>query len=101
MAGWKVIMEDLAEAELTQLLIEKIVTSSDIKVLLRWVYEMEEFGPVFIAQSNEWYDHKLERQWKGYRSSAFSHSGRVIYKINNDEIIVLVKRVTTNHNYFR
>lgn len=90
MTGWKVKMEYKAEAELTQLLKDKIITLSDIKVLLQWVSEMEEFGPEYIAQSNEWY---------GHRSSAFSKSGRIIYKILNDEIIVQVARVTTDHNY--
>ncbi|MBC7429844.1 MAG: hypothetical protein H7336_14615 [Bacteriovorax sp.] len=99
MTGWKVKMEYKAEAELTQLLKYKIITLSDIKVLLQWVSEMEEFGPEYIAQSNEWYDHELEREWYGPRSSAFSNTGRIIYKILNDEIIVQVARVTTDHNY--
>ena len=99
MARWKVRIDDEAEAELTRLLKNKMVTPSDIKVLLRWVYEMEEFGPEYIAQSSEWYDHKLEREWKFYRSSAFSHSGRIIYKITANEIIVHVARVTIDHNY--
>ncbi|MDO9182032.1 MAG: hypothetical protein Q7U04_06470 [Bacteriovorax sp.] len=34
-------MEDKAEAELTKLLKDKIITLADIKVLLRWVSEME------------------------------------------------------------
>lgn len=99
MTHWKVKMEDKAEAELTILLKDKIVTTADIKVLLRWVSEMEEFGPTYVANSSEWHDHELEREWSGHRSSAFSHSGRVIYKIIDDQIIVLVARVTANHNY--
>lgn len=99
MAHWKVKMEDKAEAELTKLLKDKIVTPADIKVLLRWVSEMEEFGPGYVAKSSEWHDHELDREWKGYRSSAFSSSGRVIYKIIDDQIIVQVARVTTDHNY--
>lgn len=99
MAFWKVKMEDEAEAELTKLLKDKIVTSADIKVLLRWVFEMEEFGPGYVAKSSEWRDHELDREWRGYRSSAFGSSGRVIYKIIDDQIIVQVARVTTDHNY--
>jgi mRNA-degrading endonuclease YafQ of YafQ-DinJ toxin-antitoxin module len=95
---WKVKMEEKAEAELTQLLKDKIITTADIKVLLRWVSEMEEFGPEHVAKSREWHDHKLEREWQGYRSSAFSCSGRVIYKIIDDLIIVQVTRVTADHN---
>ena len=96
---WKVKMEDKAEADLTQLLKNNIVTKEDIKVLLRWVSDIEEFGPDFVANSPEWHDHLLEREWSGYRSSAFSSSGRVIYRILDDLIIVEVARVTTDHNY--
>ncbi len=99
MARWKVKMEDEAEAELTELLKDKIVTPADIKVLLRWVSEMEEFGPEYVARSREWHDHELEREWQGHRSSAFSSSGRIIYKIVDDQIIVQVARVTTDHSY--
>lgn len=99
MAHWKVKMEEKAEAELTMLLKDKIINPGDIKVLLRWVSEMEEFGPFYVANSSDWHDHELEREWKGYRSSAFSKSGRVIYKIIDNQVIVLVAKVTADHNY--
>ncbi len=101
MAHWTVKMGNKAEAKLTKLLKDKIVTKADIKVLLRRVAEMEEFGPEHVAKSKEWHDHELDRKWKGYRSSAFSSAGRVIYKILDNEIIVLVARVTADHNYKR
>lgn len=41
MPHWKVIMEEKAEAELTDLLKDKVITKFDIKVLLRWGFEME------------------------------------------------------------
>lgn len=84
---------------MTKLLKDKIIKKADIKVLLRWVSEMEEFGPKYVANSSEWHDHELDRDWLGYRSSAFSSSGRVIYKIMRDQIIVQVERVTADHNY--
>lgn len=99
MANWTVKMEVKAEADLTKLLKNKIITKADIKVLLRWVSEIEEFGPNHVAQSIEWHDHELGREWSGYRSSAFSHSGRVIYRIINKQIIVLVAKVSADHNY--
>ena len=99
MAHWTVKIEDKAEAELIKLLEDEIVTKADIKVLLRWVSEMEEFGPQYVAKSKKWHDHELAREWTGHRSSAFSRSGRVIYKIFNDQIVVHVARVTTDHNY--
>ena len=60
---------------------------------------MEEFGPDHIASSREWHDHALERTWRGYRSSAFSKSGRVIYRVFETKVIVEVHRVTADHNY--
>lgn len=99
MLYWKVIIEDHAELQLTILLKEKKITKDDIKVLLRWVFEMEENGPDFIKNSSEWYDHALEREWQGYRSSAFSYSGRIIYKVIENKILVKVAKVTIDHNY--
>lgn len=99
MARWKVSMEDKAEVELTHMLKEGILTKDDVKVLLRWVSDMEEFGPEYVANSPEWHDHPLEREWQGHRASAFSSGGRVIYQILADSIVVKVARVTTEHNY--
>lgn len=99
MAKWSVEMTEVAESELRAMLKKMIVTNSDVKVLLRWVDEMEELGPEHIANSSEWHDHELDREWAGYRSSAFSSSGRVIYKIVDNKITVEVHRVTTDHNY--
>lgn len=99
MAYWKVMIEVKAETELSLLLKKKVITKADIKVLLRWVSEMEEFGPEFISTSSEWHDHELEREWFGFRSSAFSNSGRIIYKIIEDQVIVQVVRVTAHHDY--
>ncbi len=99
MASWQVKMTDKAEKELKSLLKKGLVSKVDVKVLLKWVDEMEEFGPERIAKSKEWHDHPLEREWDGFRSSAFSSSGRVIYRIENKKITVEVYRVMTDHNY--
>lgn len=94
-------LEKKAEMELFQLIEKEILTKEDIKVLLRWVSDMEEFGPDYIAESHEWYDHPLKREWLGYRASAFSHKGRVIYRILSNVVVIQVVRVTTEHNYKR
>ena len=92
-------MAKRVEEEVTALLKSKAISQPDIKVLLRWIDEMTEFGPDHIAASSEWHDHELEREWKGYRSSAFSSSGRVIYRVNGKLIEVQVHRVTATHDY--
>lgn len=98
-AKWTVDMTAQAKSEIKDILKKGYLNNSDIKVLLRWVDEMEEFGPGHIAKSSEWHDHQLEKEWAGFRSSAFSNAGRVIYKILENKIIVEVHRVTTDHNY--
>lgn len=99
MVRWCVMMESQAEEELRRMLQHQILSSADIKVLLRWISDMEEFGPKFISNSSEWHDHALEREWFGHRSSAFSHSGRIIYKVMEDLIVVKVAKITTDHDY--
>lgn len=98
---WKVDITSEAKGELKELLRQGAVTNADISVLLRWVREMEEFGPDYIARSHEWHDHELEREWSGFRSSSFSSAGRVIYKIVENRILIEVYRVTTDHDYRR
>ena len=92
-------MKDTAEIELRELLENGNITKEDVKILLRWLDEMEELGPAHIEASNHWHDHELEREWRGFRSSAFSSSGRVIYKIEHYKIIVEVYKITIDHNY--
>lgn len=99
MTKWTVEMTNEAETELRMLLACKLISKDDINVILKWIKEMEEYGPKFIKSSPEWHDHPLEREWFGYRSSAFSSSGRIIYRIIENKILVEVHRVTPKHNY--
>jgi len=96
---WTVKLTTNAKRQLTALIQQKAITKEDIKILLRWVDEMEEFGPDFVRTSGQWHDHSLENQWLGYRSSAFCKSGRVIYRIIESQVIVEVHRVTATHDY--
>ena len=96
---WNVRLTKTAELQLEEHLKKGVISKADIKVLLRWVDEMEEFGPDHIALSKEWHDHELKRNWNGYRSSAFSKAGRVIYKVVGTKVVVEVHRVTATHNY--
>ena len=99
LSRWVVKMTKIAESELKRMIKTGTFNNSDIHVLLKWVDEMEEFGPDHISHSSQWHDHALDRKWSGYRSSAFSKSGRIIYRIINKKIIVEVHRVTANHDY--
>ena len=101
MVLWTVVMTEDAEHELKQMLIRGELEKEDIHILKIWLREMEEFGPKYIANSSEWHDHPLQREWWGFRASAFGARGRVIYKVKGSRITVEVHRVTANHNYKR
>ena len=72
-------------------------------VLQTWAREMEQFGPQYITESSQWRDHSLEGKWAGYRASCFSTSGRIIYRILDEDTIEVceVERITPNHDYRR
>ncbi len=99
MFRWKVEMTAEAESQLVEDFKKKRVSVEDIKVIKRWVSEVESEG-LERAQTNiTWRDHELSGKWKNYRAISFSYSGRVIYKVEKEIIIVKVVRVTTDHNY--
>jgi mRNA-degrading endonuclease YafQ of YafQ-DinJ toxin-antitoxin module len=97
--NWKVRMTAKAEKELKELLRDRVLDQDDINVIRLWLNEIEEFGPDHIAKSRFWNDHPLFAEWRGFRASCFSHSGRIIYLVKDDEIFVEVHRVTPDHDY--
>jgi mRNA-degrading endonuclease YafQ of YafQ-DinJ toxin-antitoxin module len=96
---WKVRMTAKAEREFKRLLHDGLLSREDRGVIRLWLNEMEEFGPDHVARSAFWGDHPLYGEWRGFRASCFSNSGRIIYRVQDDEIFVEVHRVTTDHNY--
>lgn len=80
---------------------KRLFSEDDGIVLATWAREMEKHGPDYIANSPEWRDHALDREWEGHRASCFSTSGRIIYRIINEDTVevCMVERVTPNHNY--
>jgi mRNA-degrading endonuclease YafQ of YafQ-DinJ toxin-antitoxin module len=69
----------------------------DLDYIFSWVNEMERFGPIFIESQTSWNDHPLVNKRAGQHSSSFSESGRIIYRIHKNRIIVL--KITTTHDY--
>ena len=96
---WTVKMTAKAEREFKSLLEKGLLDTNDCHVIRLWLNEIEELGPAHIAKSVLWNDHPLDGDWRGFRASCFSYSGRIIYQIRNKEIIVEVHRVTADHNY--
>lgn len=97
---WKVLFSAQAEKDIQALVKSKRLSQSDKQVIATWIKQIQEFGPQSLHNgSNFWHDHELEKQWKGYRSSAYSFKGRIIYKVENKKIIVTVVRLTATHDY--
>jgi mRNA-degrading endonuclease YafQ of YafQ-DinJ toxin-antitoxin module len=86
------------------------------------VRQVEGFGPVSLRKTwnlkeatkgideavlyrqesdvNFWNDHGLLDEWTGHRSSSFSRKGRIIYKIEDEQIkIVRVVKITGTHSF--
>ena len=99
MTSWDVKMTARAEAEFKKMLLQRLFSKDDLSLLRTWLTEMEEHGPTHIEQSKFWNDHPLYYEWDGFRASAFSPKGRIIYKIVNFEVLVEVHRVTNDHDY--
>lgn len=90
-----------AEREFKELLRDGLLSRDDRGVIRLWLNEMEEFGPEHIVKSAFWGDHPLYAEWRGFRASCFSGAGRIIYRVQGEEVFVEVHRVTADHNYRR
>lgn len=75
------------------------ITITDIKVIKRWIADIEDQGLEFTQHKADWRDNQLAGKWKGRRAISFSFSGRVIYKVENEKVIVRVVRVKADHDY--
>ena len=96
---WSVEMTKEAEKRLRTDFNSGQITDIDIKVIKRWIADIEDQGLEFTQHKADWRDHQLVGEWKGHRSISFSFSGRVIYKAENEKVIVRVVRVTASHDY--
>jgi len=57
-------------------------------------------GPQGLRQIRGFKDETLSGKWKGFRSSRLNIQYRVIYKVQNNEVLVEVEKVTP-HDYGR
>lgn len=101
MSHWVVKIEAKASDELLKAKKEKRISDEDMDVIRIWVEEIQEEGIESIKDSNFWNDHALDGKWSGYRSSSSSRLGRIIYRIEDKKIVVVVVRITTDHDYKR
>ncbi|MCB0356742.1 MAG: hypothetical protein KDD40_07025 [Bdellovibrionales bacterium] len=101
MQKWRVELDEKAKFELMELKKSGELSQGDIEVLRKWVSEIEEGGFDAIKNSPFWNDHPLHSDWEGHRSSSFSYKGRIIYKVIDNKILVMVVRITVDHDYRR
>lgn len=96
--GWKVEYEPSVKGKLKKQLLSGVLTKDDLRVLVKWVNEIELYGLEHV-QTYYWNDHPLDAEWTGLRSASFSLLGRIIYRVENARLIIMVVRVTATHNY--
>lgn len=100
MKSWSVDYEAHVSEELIAAFKARRLSSDDIKIIKRWVQEVEAKGLPFAQSNKDWRDHELTRgQWRGFRAISFSYSGRLIYRVEDKRLIVMVVRITPDHNF--
>ncbi|MFN7904014.1 MAG: hypothetical protein ACK5P5_02420 [Pseudobdellovibrionaceae bacterium] len=97
---WKVEFETLkAQKEIELLIKEKKITREDQEIISAWIRQIKLEGPEGIKATAKWADHALRGEWDGYRSSAFSNRGRIIYCVKEKVVKILIARITEKHDY--
>ena len=97
---WKILFTADTERETRALFKAKKLTEDDRQVISTWIKQVAEYGPESLREgSNFWHDHDLTGEWRNHRSSAFSHKGRIIYKVQDKVVTVLVVKLTVTHDY--
>jgi mRNA-degrading endonuclease YafQ of YafQ-DinJ toxin-antitoxin module len=97
---WIVEMETMrSERELETLIESGALSEQDQFIISAWTRQVMFHGPESLRIDPKWADHEPYDNWRGYRSSSFSVSGRIIYRIEGKTIKVKIARVTNDHNY--
>lgn len=78
----------------------KKVPTDVLKRYEKWKDIVTISGPHGLRLIKEFRDESLRGQWKGHRSSRLSQQYRVVYRVENERILVEVVSVTT-HDYRR
>lgn len=99
--AWKVQINSKVEKEIVQLIKNGSLSLDDQIVIRNWINFVEKNGPEALSENSFWNDHALtrEKKWKDCRSSSYCYSGRIIYKVLNNKIIIEVLRISPDHNY--
>jgi len=71
-----------------------------LKKYEKWKDIVSLSGPQGLRKLKGLHDEALSGEWKGYRSSRLNLQYRVIYKVENEQILIQVVKVTP-HDYRR
>jgi mRNA-degrading endonuclease YafQ of YafQ-DinJ toxin-antitoxin module len=97
---WEVKVTAKASQDIARMLRDGVLTEDDQIVIRQWAHSMIEFGPESVRiEGSVWKDHELRGEWAGHRASSFSTRGRIIYKIEDNLVRILVVRITATHDY--
>ena len=91
---WKVYEHKRVEKQL------RLCPIAVLKKYEKWKDVVTISGQQGLALIKCFADEALTGEWNGYRSSRLNQQYRVIYKINNDEVYVLVEQISP-HDYRR
>ena len=81
----------------------KILEASPVEIQKRyekWKDIVAISGPQGLRVLRGFNDEALSGKWKGFRSSRLNSQYRIVYRIQNDQVLVDVEKVTP-HNYGR
>lgn len=79
-----------------------VLTETDRVILQTWEDTVEKYGPEALQESPmTWNDHELVGKWAGHRSSSFRQLGRIIYRIEEQVVTVVIVKITAEHDYNR
>lgn len=96
---YNVMLTKKCSGELVRLKKKSLISESELIIVRTWISEMKNFGPDYIANCEHWDDHELKNKRAKERSSSFSLSGRIIYRVKKSRIDVTIIRITPDHNY--
>jgi mRNA-degrading endonuclease YafQ of YafQ-DinJ toxin-antitoxin module len=96
---YQIVITSKCSQELARYKKERRISQEELVVLRTWINEMKLMGPDYVRKCGYWNDHALRGKRAGQRSSSFSDSGRIIYKIGKNKIVIKIVKITPDHNY--
>lgn len=87
------------QQEIEGLIKARKLSADDQAIIHAWIQQVSHHGPESIQGDFKWADHALSGEWQGYRSSAYSNRGRIIYRVIEKKILIQIARITHDHEY--